>query len=116
MLLRIAEKMLRTGAEYGLTKDDFLVDPLCLAVSAQSDAALVMDVQWRMALHESAVEHVLTKTALAEQSKKVYRAYALQGRPIDEVAAEFGIAKNYVSQIKTRVDRMVAAVEERYGE
>ena len=37
----IAEKMLRTGAEYGLTKDDFLVDPLCLAVSAQSDAAMV---------------------------------------------------------------------------
>ena len=37
----IAEKMLARGAEYGLTKDDFLVDPLCLAVSAQADAAMV---------------------------------------------------------------------------
>ena len=37
----IAEKMLKRGSEYGLSKDDFLVDPLCLAVSAQSDAAMV---------------------------------------------------------------------------
>ena len=82
----------------------------------ESDTPLVMDVQWRMALHESAVEHVLTKTALAEQSKAVYRAYAIEERPIDEVAAEFGLSKNYVSQIKTRVDRMVSAVEASYGE
>ena len=37
----VAERILRVGGEYGLTKDDFLVDPLCLAVSAQPDAALV---------------------------------------------------------------------------
>ena len=90
------------------------VDDVDLPV--ESDTPLVMDVQWRMALHESAVEHVLTKTALAEQSKAVYRAYAIEERPIDEVAAEFGLSKNYVSQIKTRVDRMVSAVEASYGE
>ena len=90
------------------------VDEIDLPVD--SDAAFAMDVQWRMALHESAVEHVLTKTALAEQSKKVYRAYVLEERPIEEVAKKFGLTKNYVSQIKTRVDRMVAAVEEQYGD
>jgi len=81
-----------------------------------SDAALAVDVEWRLALHETAVEHVLTKTALAEQSKAVYRAYALEERPIGEVAAEFGLSRNCVSQIKTRIDRMVAAVEDRYGD
>ena len=90
------------------------VDEIDLPVD--SDAAFAMDVQWRMALHESAIEHVLTKTALAEQSKKVYRAYVLEERPIEEVAKKFGLTKNYVSQIKTRVDRMVAAVEEQYGD
>lgn len=90
------------------------VDSVDLPVD--SDAAIAMDVQWKMALHESAVEHVLTKTALAEQSKAVYRAYAIEERPLDEVAAKFGITKNYASQIKTRIDRMVAAVEEQYGD
>ena len=90
------------------------VDDVDLPVDG--DAAVAIDIQWRLALHESAVEHVLTKTALAEQSKAVYRAYAVDERPIDEVAAEFGITKNYVSQIKTRVDRMVAAVEDQYKE
>jgi len=87
-----------------------------VSIPVDSDAALAMDVQWRLALHQSAVEHVLTKTALAEQSKAVYRAYAIDERPIDEVAAEFGLTRNYVSQIKTRVDKMVAAVEEQYGD
>ena len=81
-----------------------------------SDAAIRLDVQWRMALHESAVEHVLTKTALAEQSKDVYREYVIEERPIAEVAKKFGLTKNYVSQIKTRVDRMVSAVEAQYGD
>lgn len=87
-----------------------------VSLPVDSDAALAMDMQWKLALHQSAVEHVLTKTALAEQSKAVYRAYAVEERPIEEVAAEFGITKNYVSQIKTRVDRMVSAVEDEYGD
>lgn len=90
------------------------VDEVDLPVD--NDAAIGLDVQWRMALHQSAVEHVLTKTALAEQSKDVYREYVIEERPIAEVAKKFGLTKNYVSQIKTRVDRMVSAVEAQYGD
>ena len=57
------------------------------------------------------MEHVLTRTALAQRSKDVYRAYVLEERPIGEVAQAFGVSRNVVSQIKTRVDAMIADFE-----
>jgi len=81
----------------------------------EKDLGEEMDSQWAKACWNAAVEHVLTHTALAAQSKNVYREYAVRGRPIADVAREFGVSKNLVSQIKTRVDRMVAAVAAEYG-
>lgn len=77
----------------------------------EPEAAAVLDAKWRLARHEAAVEWALSKTALSTQSKAVYRAYVIEERPIAEVAAKFGISRNSVSQIKTRVERMVAAIE-----
>ena len=68
-----------------------------------------IDEDWRKAVLKSAVEHVLTKTALSARDRAVYRAYALEGRPIGDVAAEFGLSRNSVSQIKTRIDRRIVA-------
>lgn len=79
-------------------------------------AAALLDAKWRLARHEAAVEHALTKTALARQSREIYRAYALEGRPIDDVAAAFGVSRNTVAQVKTRVNRMVTSLEAEYGE
>ena len=87
-----------------------------IEVSVDSDAATIVDVKWRLARRKAAEEWVLTKTALSAQSKAVYRAYVLEERPIGEVAAEFGIPRNSVSQIKTRVERLIAAVETEYGD
>jgi len=81
----------------------------------ERDIGAAMDADWARACNDAAVEHVLTHTALAAQSKAVYREYAVQGQPLDEVARAFGISKNLVSQIKTRVDKMVAAVAAEYG-
>lgn len=85
-----------------------------LDLQVDSETAAIVDAKWRLALHEAAVEHALTKTALSRQSKDVYRAYVLEERPIGEVAKAFGISNNSVSQIKTRVERMVAAIEAEY--
>jgi RNA polymerase sigma factor (sigma-70 family) len=76
-----------------------------------SETAARIDAKWQFARHRAAVEWTLAKTALSAQSKAVYRAYVVEERPIGEVAAAFGISRNAVSQIKTRVERMVAAVE-----
>ena len=75
-----------------------------------------IDLTWAKAKHEAAVEHVLTKTALSAQTKAVYRAYVLENRPADQVAAEFGIAENLVFQIKFRVDKAISVIEEEYAD
>ena len=88
----------------------------CLDLPVDSETAAVIDAKWRLARHAAAVEHALTKTALSAQSKAVYRAYVLEERPIGDVAAAFGLSRNAVSQIKTRVERMIAAIEAEYGD
>ena len=68
-----------------------------------------LDADWREAVLKSAVEHVLTKTALSERDRNVYREYALEGRDIGEVAAKYHISRNYVSQIRVRIDKRIVA-------
>ena len=77
------------------------------AVTAEPDA---LDEDWRQAVLASAVDHVLNKTALSQRDRDVYRDYAQAGRPIEEVAAKYGISRNFVSQIKTRIDKRIIAV------
>ena len=77
---------------------------------AAEEAPEAIDAAWRQAVLKSAVEHVLTKTALSERDRNVYRAYALEGRDIAEVARTFGISRNSVSQIKTRIDKRIVSV------
>ncbi len=69
-----------------------------------------LDEDWRQAVLKSAVNHVLTKTALSERDRNVYREYALEGRDIGDVAQKYGISRNYVSQIKLRIDKRIVAV------
>ena len=74
-------------------------------MAVDSEVVAVIDAKWRLARRLAAVEWTLSKTALSTQSKEVYRAYVLEERPIADVAAAFGISRNAVSQIKTRVER-----------
>ena len=80
-------------------------------IAVQPEAAAMLDAKWRLAQHAAAVVHVLTRTALAQRSKDVYRAYVLEEKPIGEVAKAFGVSRNVVSQTKTRVDAMIADFE-----
>ena len=84
--------------------------------SVEPEVAAVIDAKWRLARHEAAVEHALTKTALTAHTREIYRAYVLEERPIGEVAARFGVTKNYIGLIKLRVGRMIAALEAEYGD
>ena len=74
------------------------------------DPGALVDAAWQVAVRKAAVEHVLTATAVSEQSKRVYRAVVLDQRPLKEVAAEFGITYAAAKQIKSRLDRAVEAV------
>jgi len=84
--------------------------------SLPSDQAARIDADWARAKHEAAVEHVLTRVPLSAQTRAVYRAYALEERPADEVAARYGITKAVLYKAKNRVDNMIAAIESAYQE
>ena len=87
------------------------LDDVQPSVSSESVKAAI-DAEWAAARHRAAVEHVLTKTLVSDLNKRLYRAYVLDDRPIDEVAREFGVTRNQVSQAKVRIGRMVAAIED----
>lgn len=101
------------GANRRVSLDD---DESPVDVAVPSDTPAILDAKWRLALRESAVEHVFNRTALSSQSKAVYRAYVLEHRSVEDVAAAFGLSKNLVSQIKLRVERMIAKYEAAYAD
>lgn len=68
------------------------------------------DEDWQRAILVAAVEHVLTKTALSERDRSVYRFYVQEKHSIEETSEKFKLPRNSVSQIKTRIERRVAAI------
>ena len=68
-----------------------------------------LDDDWRKAVLTAAREHVLMHTALSDRDRQVYRAYALEGEDVGKVAKKFGISRNFVSQIKTRIEKRIIA-------
>ena len=67
------------------------------------------DEAWELARHRAAVEHVLTKTALSEQSRRIYRELMDTGESCAEVARRLGLPPATIRQVKSRVTRMIAA-------
>lgn len=80
---------------------------------SNADPGVLVDAVWQVAMRKAAIEHVLTKTAVSERSKHVYRAVVHEQRPLKDVAAEFGITYAAAKQIKSRLDRAVDVVERR---
>ncbi len=68
------------------------------------DPGAAVDVIWRIAVREAAKRHVLTKTAVSEQSKRTYLRLE-EGKSLHEVAAETGVSYDAVKQVKSRIDR-----------
>lgn len=87
--------------------------PRMAASLPDADPGVLVDAVWQVAMRKAAIEHVLTKTAVSERSKHVYRAVVHEQRPLKDVAAEFGITYAAAKQIKSRLDRAVGEVERR---
>ena len=81
-----------------------------IAESLEAPSSEDVDTDWRRAILHAATEHVLTKTALSERDRAVYVFYAQEGHTIEETAAKFRLARNNVSQIKTRIEKRIAAI------
>ena len=75
-----------------------------------SSAGESLDKDWQRALVATARNHVLTRTALSDRDRKIYQQYALEERPIEEVAQAFGISRNLVSKIRSRIDQRIVSI------
>jgi len=94
------------GDDDGSGSDRSLADTF----PAEENQAETMDDDWRQAILASAEDHVLEKTALSARDRAVYREYMQEGRDIDEVAKKYGLSRNHVSQIKTRIKKRIVAI------
>lgn len=96
--------------------DRCLIDDLTEELSVPSDQREKIDLDWAKAKHEAAVEHVLTKVAMKTQSRDIYRAYVIEERSVEDVAATFGVTPDIIYKVKNRVNKMIEAVEAEYAE
>ena len=69
-----------------------------------------LDADWQRAVVEAARDHVLTKTALSDRDRSVYRQFRQEERPIEDVAKEFNISRNLVSKICSRIDQRIVTI------
>ena len=79
----------------------------------ESDALAVVEREWVAECHDAAVRHILENTALAETSKAVFQELERTGDTCEAVAKRFDLSAASVRQIKSRVSRMVMALEKR---
>ena len=92
------------------------IDDLAEELSVPSDQREKIDLDWAKAKHEAAIEHVLTKVAMKAQSRDIYRAYVIEERSVEDVAATFGVSPDIIYKVKNRVNKMIEAVEAEYAE
>ena len=79
----------------------------------EPEALAAVECEWLAECHEAAVRHVLENTALAETSKTVFRELERTGDTCEAVAKRLGVSAASVRQIKSRISRMVMALEKR---
>ena len=79
-------------------------------IAVEDDPGAWMDAKWRIACRMAAERRVMEDSALAEQSREVWRLLSAEGLSVREAARRLGIPPNTVSKIKRRIETRIAAV------
>jgi len=61
------------------------------------------DAAWKMSAMETAIEQLMSDTRIRSTTREVFRHAVLMHEPPEDVARAFGIARNNVDQIKSRM-------------
>ena len=102
--------MQRRKDEVRKTDSHVPIDEVLQETLAAPGQAPETDVDWQRAILAAAVEHVMTKTALSDRDRDIYRFYVQEGHTIDETSEKFHQSRNNISQIKTRIEKRIAAI------
>ena len=79
-------------------------------IAVEDDPGAWMDAKWRIACRMAAERRVMEESALAEQSREVWRLLSVDGLSVKEAARRLGIPSNTVSKTKRRIETRIAAV------
>lgn len=79
-------------------------------IAVADDPGAWMDAKWRIACRMAAERRVMEESALAEQSREVWRLLSVEGLSVKDAARRLGIPPNTVSKIKRRIETRIAAV------
>lgn len=101
--LRRASQLRQT--EWDETDDAHSTSPFPNENTLEKEAIL----RWQETLVEEAIRRVRESGRLDEHTFAVFEAYAIQRRPVEEVAQEFGLKENVVYQIRYRILQRVQA-------
>lgn len=103
----------RTPIQPGMARTPYSPSDARREAGAMPGAAPLDDDMsaWNQARHRVAVAHVLTKTAISEQSRRIYRELLASGDSCAKVARRMNLPAATVRQVKSRVSRMIAAFE-----
>ena len=88
-----------------------VIDGLDVPLTAAGALRAHEEAAWDVSRHKVAIRHVLTKTALSDQSRRIYRELLETGDSCAEVARRLGLPAATVRQVKSRVSRMIVAYE-----
>ena len=79
-------------------------------IGIDDDPGAWMDAKWRIACRMAAERRVMEESALAEQSREVWRLLSVEGLSVKDAAHRLGIPSNTVSKTKRRIETRIAAV------
>ena len=79
-------------------------------IAVEDDPGAWMDAKWRIACRMAAERRVMEESALAEQSREVWRLLSVDGLSVKEAARRLGFPSNTVSKTKRRIETRIAAV------
>ena len=79
-------------------------------IAVEDDPGVWMDAKWRIACRMAAERRVMEESALAEQSREVWRLLSVEGLSVKDAARRLGIPSNTVSKAKRRIETRIAAV------
>ena len=82
--------------------------------ATDSDPAAKLDLDWRLACHQASIQHVFAKSALSIQSRRIYLMATADGLPAKEIARRLGMKENAVRAVRSRVAKMIEAVERQF--
>ena len=110
----LIDRARRLAVRFDPSKAVSIEDADDLVVAEMPSAAVLADLNWRIARHQAAVAHVFTKSALGEQARRIYVLSETEGLSASEIGKRLGLKANVVRAIRSRVAKMISAIEDEY--